>query len=208
LLKSKVHMEEVQAMAFSDLVAKSRSYRRFFQEHDVPLETLRQLVGNARLAPSAGNVQPLKYLLSTHRDQNALIFSHLAWATQLKDWRGPEEGERPSAYVIILGDKRLKPTFGYGHVDHGIAAQTILLGATEIGLGGTIIGSFRKDELTQKLALGPDLEILLVLALGKPKEEVVIEPLGPDGSIIYWRDKGQRHHVPKRALDDLIVHAS
>jgi len=204
---AEVPTKEVQTMAFSDLVAKSRSYRRFFQEHDVPLETLRQLVAIARLSPSAGNVQPLKYLLSTNRDQNAVIFSHLAWATQLKDWRGPEEGERPSAYVIILGDKRLKPTFGYGHVDHGIAAQTILLGATELGLGGTIIGSIRKDELTQKLALGPDLEILLVLALGKPKEEVVIEPLGDGGSTAYWRDNEQRHHVPKRALDDLIVQA-
>jgi nitroreductase len=126
----------------------------------------------------------------------------------LKDWRGPEEGERPSAYIIILGDKRLKPTFGYGHVDHGIAAQTILLGATELGLGGVIIGSFRKDELTQKLGLIPELEILLVLALGKPKEEVVIEPIGEDGSTTYWRDNEQRHHVPKRALDDLIVQAS
>jgi nitroreductase len=195
-------------MAFSDLVAKNRSYRRFFQEHDVPLETLRQLVGIARLAPSAGNVQPLKYLISTNRDQNARIFSHLAWAGQLKDWGGPKEGERPSAYVIILGDKRLKPTFGFGHVDHGIAAQTILLGATELGLGGVIIGSIRKNELTQELALGPDFEILLVLALGKPKEEVVIEPLGEGGSTAYWRDNEQRHHVPKRALEDLIVRAS
>jgi nitroreductase len=195
-------------MAFSDLVAKNRSYRRFFQDHNVSLDTLRQLVAIARLSPSANNLQPLKYFLSANREQNALIFSHLAWASQLKDWRGPEEGERPSAYVIILGDKRLKPTFGYGHVDHGIAAQTILLGATELGLGGVIIGSFRKDELTQKLGLIPELEILLVLALGKPKEEVVIEPIGEDGSTTYWRDNEQRHHVPKRALDDLIVQAS
>jgi nitroreductase len=195
-------------MAFSDLVAKNRSYRRFFQDHNVSLDTLRQLVAIARLSPSANNLQPLKYFLSANRDQNALIFSYLAWATQLKDWRGPEEGERPSAYIIILGDKRLKPTFGYGHVDHGIAAQTILLGAIELGLGGVIIGSFRKDELTQKLGLIPELEILLVLALGKPKEEVVIEPLGEGGSTAYWRDNEQRHHVPKRALEDLIVQTS
>jgi nitroreductase len=127
----------------------------------------------------------------------------------LKDWRGPKEGERPSAYVIILGDKRLKPTFGYGHVDHGIAAQTILLGATELGLGGVIIGSIRKNELTQEARPSAQiLKYLLVLALGKPKEEVVIEPLGEGGSTAYWRDNEQRHHVPKRALEDLIVRAS
>lgn len=199
---------EVQAMLLSDLVAKSRSYRRFFQDHDVPLETLRQLVDLARLTPSAGNVQPLKYLLSTNADQNAVIFSHLSWAAQAKGWRGPEEGERPSAYVIILGDKRLKPTFGYGHIDQGIAAQTILLGAAELGFGGVIVGSVRKDELAPKLDLGPEFEILLVLALGKPKEEVVIEPLGDGGSTAYWHDTDQRHHVPKRTLEDLIVRAS
>jgi len=193
-------------MSLSDLVAKNRSYRRFFQDHDVPLGTLKQLVAIARLTPSAGNVQPLKYFLSANRDQNAVIFSHISWAAQLKDWRGPAEGERPSAYIIILGDKRLKPTFGYA--DQGIVAQTILLGATEIGLGGVIIGSVRKDELALKLALESQLEILLVLALGKAKEQVVIEPLGAGGSTTYWRDSEQRHHVPKRALEELIVGAS
>jgi nitroreductase len=203
---ARFHVLEVQAMPLADLVAKNRSYRRFFQDHDVPLETLKQLVAIARLTPSAGNAQPLKYFLSANRDQNAVIFPHISWAAQLKDWHGPQEGERPSAYVIILGDKRLKLTFGYA--DQGIVAQTILLGATEIGLGGVIIGSVRKDELAAKLALDPQLEILLVLALGKPKEEVVIEALGADGSTSYWRDNEQRHHVPKRAVEDLIVAAS
>jgi nitroreductase len=192
-------------MPLSDLVAKSRSYRRFFQNHDVPLGTLRHLVAIARLSRSAGNAQPLKYLLSANRDQNAVIFSHISWAAQVKDWCEPEEGERPAAYVVILGDKRLKPAFGY--VDQGIVAQTILLGAAELGLGGAIIGSIRKHELAQRLALGPQLEILLIIAIGKPKDEVVIEPLGAGGSTAYWRDNQHRHHIPKRTLEDLIVGA-
>ena len=125
-------------MALRDLVRSNRSYRRFHQEHAVDLETLKQLVDLARLSASAANKQPLKYMLSCDPERNALVFPHLGWAGYLKDWPGPAEGERPSAYIVILGDKDISPSFG---CDHGIAPQSILLGATERGLGGCIIGS-------------------------------------------------------------------
>ncbi len=126
----------------------------------------------------------------------------MGWAGYLQDWGGPGEGERPSAYIIILGDKTIATSFG---CDHGIAAQSILLGAAELGLGGCMIGSARKAELMQSLGIPDKFEILLVIALGKPKESVVIEPLGPEGDIKYWRDAQAVHHVPKRSLDDIIV---
>lgn len=191
-------------MSLADLVARNRSYRRFHEREPVPGEVLRELVSLARLAPSAGNRQPLKYLLSAEAARNALVFPHLRFAASLKDWQGPAEGERPSAYVVILGDRRLKPAGGFG-VDPGIAAQTILLGAVERGLGGVIVGAVDRESLAQDLGLAEHLEILLVLALGKPLETVVIEDLPKDGSTTYWRDAEQRHHVPKRPLDELIV---
>ena len=129
-------------------------------------------------------------------------FSTLAWAGYLKDWPGPVEGERPSAYIIILGDKRIRQSFG---VDPGIAAQSILLGATEKGLGGCIIASIKKEVLAEALKIPEELEILLALALGKPKERVVIDPVGPDGDIKYWREADGTHHVPKRPLDEIII---
>jgi nitroreductase len=189
-------------MKLTDLVIRNRSYRRFYQGVEVDSETLRELVNLARLSASAGNVQPLKYILSCDSVKNALIFPHLGWAGYLKDWRGPSEEERPSAYVVILGDRELKQSFG---CDHGIAAQSILLGATEKGLGGCIIGSVRKQRLREALDIPSHLEILLVIALGKPKETVEIEAVGPDGDIKYWRDGEGKHHVPKRSLDDIIV---
>ena len=189
-------------MTIKELVRQSRSYRRFYEETPIELATLRELVDLARLSPSARNAQPLKYILSGEPQKNALIFPHLSWAGYLKDWPGPAAGERPSAYIIILGDKRLSQLFG---CDHGIAAQSILLGAAEKGLGGCIIGSIQKEQLRQVLAIPPELEMLLVIALGKPKETVVIDPVGPDGDIKYWRDKQGRHHVPKRALAEIIV---
>jgi nitroreductase len=185
-----------------DLIIKNRSYRRFYEEAAIELETLKELVDLARLSASAGNVQPLKYILSSERQKNALIFPHLAWAGYLRDWPGPAEGERPAAYIIILGDKEISQNID---CDHGIAAQSILLGATEKGLAGCIIGAIRRQGLRKALAIPEGYKILLVLALGKPKEAVVIEPGGFEGDIKYWRDSEGIHHVPKRPLDDIIV---
>jgi nitroreductase len=188
-------------MELKKLVSRNRSYRRFHQDVPVELEGLRQLVDLARLSASAGNHQPLKYILSCDPEKNALIYPQLGWAGYFKDWAGPPEGERPSAYIIILGDRNIRESFG---CDHGIAAQSILLGATERGLGGCIIASIRKESLRQALGIPDHLEILLVLALGKPKETVRIEAVGPDGDIKYWRDEGGVHHVPKRSLDEIV----
>ncbi len=200
-----------------DLVAKSRSYRRFFQEVAIDKRVLRELVELARLSPSAANLQPLKYILCCEPKKNALIFQHLGWAGYLKDWPGPAEGERPSAYIIILGDTEIEPRRGNGGAnrltppslwrgcDHGIAAQSILLGAAEKGLGGCMIGTVKREELRKTLDIPSRYEILLVLALGKPKEMVVIEAVGTCGDIKYWRDNQGVHHVPKRPLDELIL---
>jgi nitroreductase len=185
-----------------DLIIKNRSYRRFYQEVDIKLETLREFVDLARLSASAGNMQPLKYILSCDAQKNSLIFQHLAWAGYLKDWPGPCEGERPSAYIIILGDTEVSQSFG---CDYGIAAQSILLSAVEKGLGGCMIGSIRRQGLREVLEIAPRYEILLVLALGKPKEAVVVETVGTGGDIRYWRDGEGVHHVPKRSLADLII---
>ena len=185
-----------------DLILRNRSYRRFYQEVDIKLETLKELVELARLSASAANMQPLKYILSCYPEKNSLIFPHLAWARYLTDWSGPCEGERPPAYIIILGDTEISRSFG---CDHGIAAQSILLGAIEKGLGGCMIASIQKEGLRKVLEIPPQYEILLVLALGKPKETVVIETVGPSGDIKYWRDSKGVHHVPKRVLDDIII---
>jgi nitroreductase len=185
-----------------DLIRQNRSYRRFHQDVPVALETLRALVYLARLSASAANLQPLKYVLSSDPQVNARIFPHTRWAGYLEDWPGPEEGERPAAYIVILGDTGIGKSFD---CDHGIAAQSILLGATERGLGGCILGAIDRDGLRQTLEIPEQYEILLVLALGKPSETVVIEEVGPSGDIKYYRDAEGVHHVPKRSVDELIL---
>jgi nitroreductase len=185
-----------------DLVMKNRSYRRFEQDSPVSLDTLKELVDLARLTPSGRNIQPLKYILSVEKEKNARIFSTLAWAAYFKDWPGPDKGERPPAYIVMVLDKEVSQTL---ICDHGIASQTILLGAVEKGLGGCIIASIKKNELAEILHLPDRYEILFVLAIGKPKEKVIIESLGENGDIKYWRDKENAHHVPKRSLEEVIL---
>jgi nitroreductase len=156
----------------------------------------------ARLSASAANLQPLKYILSCEHEKNARIFRHLAWAAYLKDWGGPAQGERPSAYIVILGDTAISNNFG---CDHGIAAQSILLGAREKGLAGCMIGLIRRDELRKTLDILAQYEVLLVIALGKPREQAVIDKVDAKGDIKYWRDGAGVHHVPKRPLQELII---
>ena len=185
-----------------DLVAKSRSYRRFDETVPVPMEALRNLVGLARLSPSGSNKQPLKFRLVNDVETNAKIFSCLAWAGYLSDWKGPVEGERPAAYIVILGDTELSNSFA---TDEGIMAQSMMLGAVDKGYGGCMLGAINRTKLRELLDIPERFEVLLVLALGKPVETVVIDPVGGDGDIKYWRDAQQVHHVPKRSLDEVIV---
>lgn len=189
-------------MKIKDLIINNRSFRRFHQNIAVDVETLKELVELARLSPSSANRQPIKYMLSCDPERNALIFPHLAWAGYIKNWPGPREGERPAAYIIILGDTEISASFT---CDHGIVSQSMLLGATEKGLGGCIIGSIDREGLRAALDIPSRYEILLVVALGKPKETVKLETVGPDGDIRYWRDEDGVHHVPKRPLEELIL---
>ncbi len=185
-----------------DLITKNRSYRRFSQDVTIQRRTLEELVDLARLSASAANLQPLKYILSCDPQKNDLIFPHLAWAGYLKDWPGPSPDQKPSAYIIILADKQIAESVV---CDQGIAAQSILLGAVEKGLGGCIIGLIQRDKLRKALDIPSLYDILLVIALGKPDETVVIETTGPDGDTKYWRDAEGVHHVPKRPLDEIII---
>jgi nitroreductase len=185
-----------------DLVPRARTVRLYRENEPVDLETLRSLVNLARLSPSAANLQTLKYCLSNTPDRNRLIFQNLAWAGYLKDWPGPQEGERPAAYVIQLADDQ---SGSPREVDAGLALQSMVLGAASRGLGTCILGSVNRPELQKALQLPSRYRILYVLALGRPAEEVKVEAVGPDGDIRYWRDERGVFHVPKRSLDDLIV---
>jgi len=180
---------------------KNRSYRRFYEEEKMPMEDLKTLIDLARLSPSGANLQSIKYVLSNEEKTNELIFNELKWAGYLKDWNGPKKGERPAAYIVIVLDQSISKTCYW---DHGIASQSILLGATEKGYGGCQFGAFNAEGIQKSLGLSAHLKPLVVIALGKPKEVVLLEDLDEEG-IKYYRDEEDVHHVPKRKLEDIIL---
>ena len=184
-----------------NLILKNRSYRRFDQSVPISMDLLREMVDAARLSGSARNMQPLRYMLFNDPADCAPIFPTLAWAGYMKDWPGPEEGERPTAYIVQLGDLELTDDWW---CDDGIAAQSMLLTAVEQGFGGCIIGSVQREKLRSILSIPERYKIIQVFALGKPAEEVVIDKVSND-DIKYWRDEQGVHHVPKRSLDELII---
>jgi len=188
-------------MSLEELIYKNRSYRRFDESVRMEYNTLKRLVGLARLSSSGANRQPLKFMIINSPGDCSKVFPSVLWAAYLKDWDGPGPGERPAGYIIILGDKSVSEIFG---VDHGIAAQSIMLGATEAGFGGCMIASIKKELLRNVLNIPEQYEILLILAMGKPVENVIIDDM-KDNDVRYWRDSEQNHHVPKRSIDELIV---
>ena len=185
-----------------ELIYKNRSYRRFYQNEKIEMETLEELVDLARHSACGMNLQSLKYVLSCDPQINALIFKRLGLAGYLKDWKGPSEGEKPAAYVVLLGDTSIYKDF---FCDYGIACQSILLGAVEKGLGGCILATINRDGLRKDLTVNDKYQILLVVALGKPREEVKVEYIETGDDIKYWRDENSVHHVPKRPLQEIIV---
>jgi len=185
----------------AELVRKTRSIRRFDQSRRISRETLRELVDLARITASGSNKQPLKYMLFDDSADTDRIFPLTAWAGYLPDWPGPEEGERPAAYILILLDKEISETVD---CDHGIAAQTIALAAMEKGIGTCMIGSIKRVPLRREFAIPDRYEIKLILALGYPVETVVLDEI-KDGDVKYWRDENRVHHVPKRSLDEVII---
>ena len=192
-------------MSVRDLIIQNRSRRRFDQGVRMGMDTLEELVDLARHSASARNLQPLKYILSNDPKVNEKIFETLAWAVDLPDWPGQAPGERPAAYIVILGDTALAESFDH---DCGIAAQSMMLGAVEKGFGGCMLGSIQRKELRQVLDVPEGFKILLILALGKPNEKVVVETVAKAGdteNCRYWRDKDGVHHVPKRPLSELTA---
>ncbi|WP_430973241.1 nitroreductase family protein [Sunxiuqinia rutila] len=184
-----------------ELILKNRSFRRFKEGERISPEQLRNWIDLARCSASARNAQSLKYVLVTEKADCEKLFPLLAWAGYLKDWSGPAKGERPAAYLIMLNDREISDNY---FCDHGIAAQSMLLGAVEEGYGGCIIAAVNRKKLSTLFNLSDRYEVVQVLAFGKPDEEVVLEEMDGD-DYKYWRDEQGVHHVPKRSLDDLIV---
>lgn len=186
----------------ADLLTSNRSYRRFDEQHQISREVLASLISLASLCPSAANLQSLRYCLVHEAADRERIFPHIKWAAYLQDWDGPAPGQRPTAYIVVLNPL---PETRWQLFDAGIIAQSILLGAVEKGLGGCMLAGMNKQAIHQILQLPDDLDVLLVIALGKPAERVQLEPASDPNNIRYFRSSDGVHHVPKLQVEQLLL---
>lgn len=193
-------------MDFLKAVSETRTCRRFNGARRLPGGTLSWLVDCARLTPSAGNLQILRYITIGSPNKCAEVFPTLRWAAYLKDWNGPEPKERPTGYVVIMAkgdeDKKIgKMTL----IDVGVAAQTMHLAAGTAGLASCMFGSFDAVSITSLLQIPTEYTVALVMAFGFPVEARTLVPLPKDGSVRYYRNAEGVHFVPKRSLPEVLL---
>lgn len=188
-----------------DLVVKNRSYRQFIETPRVTREQMERYVEIARFAPASVNIQPLKYRLISDPAECDALFPLTGWARMLPDFPGPSEGHRPTGYILICCDTAIAQNVARFDRDIGIVAQTMMLAAVEEGFGGCMIGNFPDEKVAQLLQLSPQYAPCLLLALGVPGENIILEDAKPGDSVKYYRDEQDVHHVPKRTASELIL---
>lgn len=188
-----------------DLIIKNRSYRGYEESYTFTREQLLEYVDGARLCASSINIQPLKYYIAWEKTDVDKIQSRIKWARQLPQLRLPHPGMCPTGFIVICQDRTISDNLDRFMKDVGIVAQSILLMAVEEGLGGCMIGNFSPAEIREGLDLPEYLHPMLVIALGKPAETVILTEVGEDGNTAYYRDENDVHYVPKRSLKELLI---
>ena len=91
-----------------ELIKKNRAYRKYYQNKKVSSSDLLRLIDIARISSCGNNMQALKYIVCNTKEKNDVMFKNLRWAAALSDWDGPIEGERPSAYIVIALDTKIR----------------------------------------------------------------------------------------------------
>ncbi len=188
-----------------DLAKKNRSYRGYDESYRFTKEELMELVDVTRYAASSVNRQPFAYYIAWEKEEVDKIQKLTKWARGLPQMTLPHPGMCPTGWVIVLHNTDWAPNVQRFRQDVGIVAQTLLLAATEKGLGGCMIGNYVAEEVSAALELPENLVPVLIIALGKPAEKIVITEVGEDGNVNYYRDENDVHYVPKRKLEDIVV---
>ena len=189
-------------MTFKELTDKNRSHRECASGASIPTELLTEWISNANHSPAAMNLQALKYIILSDKDDVSRILPLTRWATSLSI-KLPPDDHGPAAFIVMLHDTDIAPIKPIFMIDVGIAAQTIMLSATEAGFGGCIIGSAAEDDIRNALSLPKNLCPVLLLGLGLPEDEIVLTTA--DGGVKYYRDENNVHYVPKRPLEEIII---
>ena len=184
-----------------ELMRKRRTIRKFTQE-PLPHEALLTCVDCARLSPTSANLQALKFKVVETPELCAEVFTTVLWAGYLRPNGTPQEGERPTAYIVTVQDTSLRAAAPL--VDMGAAMLSMILAAEEQGIATTWIGSVDHEKLHDILKLPEHCKVLEVLALGYPAQKAQAVPM-QDGDVRYWLEEDGTLSVPKRSLEEILL---
>ncbi len=187
-------------MNIEEAIYKRRTIRRYKQD-PIPSDILRKLIDYARVAPMARNVQGLEFVIVENSEIREKLFKLIKFAGSLpEDQRTPEPGREPTAYIIVLVNTKIKPSFF--DFDVGAAVENILLGAVKYGIGSCWMANIKVRKIKSLLEVPEQYQVKHVISLGYPDEESFMEPY--EDSYKYWKNPDGTMHVPKRDLDDII----
>jgi nitroreductase len=187
-------------MNIEEAIYKRRTIRRFKQD-PISIEILKKLIDYARVAPMARNVQGLEFVIVENSEIRGKLFKLIKFAGSLpEDQRTPEPGRQPTAYIIVLVNTEIKPSFF--DFDVGAAVENILLGAVKYGIGSCWMANIKVRKIKSLLEVPDQYQVKHVISLGYPDEESFMEPY--EDSYKYWKNPDGTMHVPKRDLDDII----
>ena len=187
-------------MNIEEAIYKRRTIRRFKQD-PISIEILKKLIDYARVAPMARNVQGLEFVIVKNSEIGGKLFKLIKFAGSLpEDQRTPESGREPTAYIIVLVNTEIKPSFF--DFDVGAAVENILLGAMKYGIGSCWMANIKVRKIKSLLEVPDQYQVKHVISLGYPDEESFMEPY--EDSYKYWKNPDGTMHVPKRDLDDII----
>ena len=190
----------VKHVALESLMEKNRSYRGYKKDFEVKREMLERIVAvNTRIA-SAKNQQVLRFKPVTQETGADIIVQNMKLGGLLPELHLPFEGTEPNAFIIICSTI---PENKFVDIDLGIAAQSMLLKATEMGLNGIMIGAFNKAKITEAFNL--PYEPLLILAIGKGNETIKLKAIDEGDKLAYYRDGNGVQFVPKIHWEQLII---
>ena len=181
------------------LLLKNRSYRGYDKQRVVSLEALKSIVGVNNKIPSARNQQVLRFKLVTRDSGADVVLANIKLGGALPKLHLPLQGTEPEAFIIVcstIAENKLVD------IDAGIAVQSMLLKAVELGYNGIIIGAFNKERITEAFQL--PYEPLLILAIGKGSESIRLTEIGENDDHRYYRQDGT-HYVPKVKIEDLLL---
>ena len=179
------------------LLLHNRSYRGYDSRFVVRPDQLQRIIEVATLCPSARNQQVLRFRPVTHEEAHKIL-PHIRLGGALPELNLPFAGTEPNAFVVICADKESR----YVDMDMGIATQTMLLRAVEMGLNGICIAAFDGEAVREALKL--PLTPQLILAIGRSAERIEVVDVAEGESTTYYRKNGT-HFVPKIRTEELII---